>query len=462
MSKPQTVRAQQASVSDGAWRALGHGVDGFERDAVVLLTGNDLGALAAIALGVAHSAGAQRRVAIFDLAGAFGREDDDGLTLAFRDGRSLNALARPIEATSLEHFLVPRGPGEVDATFARHERWPRLIEGFRATGSLLVILATDRHGPASTTRPVRAHGGLTDEFAAIADRALVARVRHGLPTLEPFAPRRTDDVDGETGNASPIAALPSVETERVLPRTTPTIPGRLQVDPYSQPAPPPRKWERRIVIVVLVGAALAGEWIWSNGRPAEDDSALSLPATLAAREPAPTPEAVDVPGVVNPEDAGRAAMWGVELRVTNDRAVAYYILDQHASVPAATISPLWVSGDPVAWHSIIAGATRTREEAVNFRTSLRRTGVIDQEEGVIAEVPFALRIASGLKPSEALDRVDALAADSVPAYALRDDDGTAAIYAGAFTRPEQSVHLLVQLRRMNLDPVFAYRVGRTY
>jgi hypothetical protein len=220
-----------------------------------------------------------------------------------------------------------------------------------------------------------------------------------------------------------------------------------------------------VVLIVLVAGALGGEWIWSRGRVAADDNLVSLPSALAAEANSAglgAPDTLTVPNVVNPQDADRAAIWGVELRVTNDRDDARFWMEQHGSLPAATVSPLWVELDPLPWHSVIAGAARTRDEAVDFRTALRRAGVIDYEDGVIARVPFALRIEAGLAPAQAQTRVGQLRADSIDAYALRDNDGTAAVYTGAFALPEQSVHLLVELRRKNLNPVFAYRVGRTY
>jgi hypothetical protein len=383
----------------------------------------------------------------------------------------------------MEHFLVPRGPISVEPEFARHERWPRLIEGFRATGSLLLLLVSDAERATARRTRVRRSDSLLDGLAEFADQVLIATERGGVAQLEPLAapanahaaPVSVAPDAGATPNlASPIASLPivthepAVEAERVLPRTTPTTAARTQTartQTARTPARPVRRWERRVALVVLVAGAVTGEWIWSRGKPAADDDAVSLPVALAAELAPPAASGVDgatIPNVVNPEDADRAAVWGVELVITNDRNEARYWIEQYATLPAATVSPLWAEGDPLPWYSIIAGASATRADALQLRTSLRRTGVIDLDEGVIARVPYAVRVHAGLAPDAARARATELAADSVPAYALRADDGTAAVYAGAFALPEQAIHLLDDLRRRNLEPVFAYRVGRTY
>ena len=49
-----------------------------------------------------------------------------------------------------------------------------------------------------------------------------------------------------------------------------------------------------------------------------------------------------------------------------------------------------------------------------------------------------------------------------PVYALRQSDGTAHLYAGAFEFPEQAVLFAESLRAAGLTPVLVYRKGRVF
>lgn len=123
------------------WQSAGVALGPLTDVHVLLLAGESPVALGAVARGVASAVPPGRRIAVFDLAGAFGLGDPDGLVRALREGRSLNALARPLEGGARERFVVRRGPGTLDTTVAENERWPRLVQGFRAAGALLLIAA---------------------------------------------------------------------------------------------------------------------------------------------------------------------------------------------------------------------------------------------------------------------------------------------------------------------------------
>jgi hypothetical protein len=58
------------------------------------------------------------------------------------------------------------------------------------------------------------------------------------------------------------------------------------------------------------------------------------------------------------------------------------------------------------------------------------------------------------------ERLQALAAKDVTAYALMQDDKSARIYVGAFQTPQQSTLAATALRVAGLTPVLAYRTGR--
>jgi hypothetical protein len=384
----------------------------LEKISVLVVAGDDARSLASAARAAASATAADRRVAIFDLAGAFGPDDPDGLVLAFQDGRSLNALARLLDNESSDRFLVPRGPGPISAAAASHERWPRLVEGFRSTGALLII-----------TVPMGLPGA--DAFSRIADRTVTV---------------------GDAGPTGHEAAT------RQLPRT-------------------PRRWPRLTVAAVAVVVLAGGSWMLLGRHPgtafapargeARADSA-PVPALRSASKTAPAPVPMALPQVVNPSDSSRASVWSVELVATNDRTDANFRLAEHGTLPAGTISPVLLGGDAAPWYRVVAGACVDRTAAESLRATLRRTGTLDGNAGLVARLPYALRLDTALTPAVARERVTQYSKRGVAAYALMDDAGHATIYAGAFASPEQTVVLIAELQSAGMAPDLAFRVGRTY
>jgi hypothetical protein len=200
-------------MSEPNWRSIGAALAPFDDTVALLLVADSPVTLAALARGVAGAVQPDRRVAVFDLAGAFGLDEPDGLVNAFHDGRSLNALARPFDDGSHERFVVPRGHGALDAALATHERWPRLVEGFRAAGALLVIVAPVDFDSRSL-------------LVQLADRALRAVVREGVASVVPL-PKRAP--------VSPLAPAPQAVPGRAPPALSPhTI---ADAPPASAPLP---------------------------------------------------------------------------------------------------------------------------------------------------------------------------------------------------------------------------------
>jgi hypothetical protein len=58
--------------------------------------------------------------------------------------------------------------------------------------------------------------------------------------------------------------------------------------------------------------------------------------------------------------------------------------------------------------------------------------------------------------------VTAFVERGLPIYALRQPDGSATLYAGAFETPEQSTLLADALRASGLKPTLVYRTGRVF
>jgi hypothetical protein len=58
--------------------------------------------------------------------------------------------------------------------------------------------------------------------------------------------------------------------------------------------------------------------------------------------------------------------------------------------------------------------------------------------------------------------VNAYHVRGLPVYSLRQDDGTATLYAGAFARPEDATPLLGTFRASGEQPTVVYRTGRLF
>ncbi|GAC1464415.1 MAG: hypothetical protein PVSMB8_16900 [Vulcanimicrobiaceae bacterium] len=80
----------------------------------------------------------------------------------------------------------------------------------------------------------------------------------------------------------------------------------------------------------------------------------------------------------------------------------------------------------------------------------------------MVRVPFALLIADHVNGDSSESRVRAFLARGLPAYALRQLDGSARLYAGAFATPAQSWLLAQSLRLAGFTPTVAFRTGSTY
>ena len=489
------------------WRAAGAALAPLQDVTVLLLMGESNVALAAAARGTASAVPASRRVAVFDLAGAFGADDPDGLIPAFRDGRSLNALARPLSDAATERFVVHKGPGTIDPELASHPRWERLVEGFRSTGALLIIVLPQDFASARPLIPLAdrarrlvvvdgiaslVHLGGSNEPAApevlipvftlaptpiispavseeSAETALTAET---APTVETAPTAETTLLEGSPpseGDGSPLPRT-TVGDQQGMKRVriTPENPSHtVHLTPQSGRVV--RRNRRRAAIVFVAMLAIAavstGAWYRSRGRvriPARvTQQAESLAAMDSASRTGPA-DTLAIPAIVNPSDSLNAAQWSVEMVATNDRTDANLRLAEESTVPAGTLSPVLLGDDTAPWYKIIAGAFVDRTAAELLRRALRQVGTLDANAGIVSRVPFALRLDTDLAPSIAKARATAYATRGVPAYPLMVDDERATIYVGAFASAEQSVLLLAELRKAGLNPQLAYRVGRTY
>jgi hypothetical protein len=215
-------------------------------------------------------------------------------------------------------------------------------------------------------------------------------------------------------------------------------------------------------VLLIAGLAVSGRLPWL--RSAESDSS-TVAAAAPAAEPAPLPPAdtITLGAVVNPGDSAIAADFSVELVAANTLTSANSRLALRGELlPAPTVAPVLLGADGRPWYRALAGAWREREEAQSYLATLRARGLVRQEVGRVLRVPFALRLAEGVRREDASALVRTWTDRGIPAYALLQDDGSASVFAGAFETSGQSVLLALSLRDLGTEPVVAFRTGRTF
>ncbi|MFL5578242.1 MAG: SPOR domain-containing protein, partial [Gemmatimonadaceae bacterium] len=166
--------------------------------------------------------------------------------------------------------------------------------------------------------------------------------------------------------------------------------------------------------------------------------------------------------LVNPGDSAQAARYSVQLVAANTLEGAYTKRREAGWLPAATISPMTVAPQGVRWFRLTVGAYVDRPSAEAYMATLRNRGKLAADAGTVVEVPFAVLLDSMVPASGAPRRVSAYLARGLPAYGLRQDDGTARIFAGAFETAFQATLLADKLKANGLAPVVAYRTGRPF
>ncbi|MDQ3997023.1 MAG: hypothetical protein M3303_08385, partial [Gemmatimonadota bacterium] len=227
---------------------------------------------------------------------------------------------------------------------------------------------------------------------------------------------------------------------------------------------------------VALTLVLAGFGVWIAQRPLDQsaqrhtappsDSARNAVAVVgtgasmvAAGAVGPAPRAAATPA--NPRDSARASAWSVELKSFATQAGAVMELEAQQSVlPAATFAPM-VDGD-VRWFPLIGGAYPDSAGAAALLSTLRQHGMLRTNWGAVKRRPLALMIHSRIGSDTVAKTVTEYVERGLPIYALRQADGSATLYAGAFETPEQATLLAESLRASGLAPTLVYRTGRVF
>lgn len=436
-------RKRPAATTPNPWEEEGRRLAPlFSSVASAVVIGNDAEMAARVAVGIARVASLERRVAIADLTGASptlvalaGDGDAHGITDSFLYGVSLNAVARPAADGTPSLFVLPCGTeAVVPEDVLRSDRWQRLAAGFADAGALLLLVA--RAGtPALAALVVQ-----TDGAVSVADANIPLEWR----------------VIAQAGDRTPLAAVAALESAGT----------RRPWSPFSIAS--------AALLVVTILIAVASLWLGGSSQTARDR--LKAPPGAVTTVPAPRPEAtgaaagavppvdtVRVPDAVNPQDAGNAADFAVELVATNTATGAnLWLRERGAALPGVTVSPVLLGAGRTRWHKVLAGAWHERVAADSMLGALRAEGVLRDGAGAVVRVPFALLLEAGVPRGAAPARVAALVARGVPAYALVQDDDSVRLFAGAFETAAAAVPLDADLRAAGLAPQLAYRTGRTF
>jgi hypothetical protein len=425
-----------------AWEDAGRQIASlFGSYSAVVVTSSDPAAAAHVALGIARAEATHRRVVVGDLAGDIPSlrslvkdEDPHGITDSFLYGVSLNKIGYGVEGTE-NLYVMPSGTDpHIDEEILRSPRWTRVAAGFGEVGALLILVAPwDSKGL----------GDLIDKL----DGAVLVK-----------------DAD-----------LPAAPTALVLARVaspTPTL--KIPLNRISARA---ANWKQHrwfypalgaiaLVLIASFGLALVLARVGQSRRQPVRVVAKAPPAPAPTPPPPrPPPETLYVAPPANVNDSASAAAFTVELLVANTAEGAnLFVRKNGAALPAAAVSPVPIDLERSKWYKVTAGAYTRRYQADSLLRALRNSGVLSDSAGTVTTAPLALVVDSVPTQGGIVDAVraavDKYTARELPVYALMQDDGGALIYAGAFSRADQSAELIRTLRGAGLKPVLVYRTGR--
>jgi hypothetical protein len=433
----------------------------------IVVIGSDPVSTSEVALGIARVQAQRRRVAVGDVFGeapplqALVRNDDPhGLVDSFLFGVSLNRIAAPVPDSG-DLFIMPTGvaPIDYDELFV-HPRWSRLVAGFREAGALLVLVA-----PASAAH-LRDLVDTTDGAVIVGDVVPPEiSVKQSLAWLRPVK-------RGKPTSPTPVAPEVAVE-EGVAP----------QRDPRRVLA----GWAAGIVLTLLIASAIfwfarapfasdrkarvgvagnsAVAATVTGGGLSPDSARLALVDSLrrdsVARAIASAPGADSFPLLIpaNPADSTAASAWAVRLEQTNTKSGA--ILDlrgRFETVPAGTYG----FDLRTRFFLLVAGAYPTRAGADSLLVQLRANRILAPSLGSVTSLPFAFLVQADVPVTDVPSRLARFAARGQPVYALRQPNGAAHLYFGAYESPRQAALAVPTVREAGLTPTLVYRIGRVF
>jgi hypothetical protein len=406
----------------------------------VVVTSSDPVAASHVALGIARAEAAHRRVVVGDLVGDTDSlrslvkdENPHGITDSFLYGVSLNKIGYAVEGSE-NLYVMPSGTDpQIDEEILRSVRWTRVAAGFGEVGALLLLVASwDSKGLGDLIDKLDGAVLVKDTDLPAAPNSLVlARVASPTPTLK-------------------------IPLHRISARAASWKQHR-----WFYPA----LGAISLLLIASVGLALMLARVGRAARQPARVVAKAAPPAAPTPPPArPPPETLYVAAPANVNDSASAAAFAVELLVANTAEGAnLFVRKNGAALPAAAVSPVAIDLERSKWYKVTAGAYTRRYQADSLLRALRNTGILTDSAGSVTTAPLALVVDSVPTQGGIVDAVrgavDKYTARGLAVYALMQNDGGALIYAGAFSRADQSAELIRTLRGAGLKPVLVYRTG---
>lgn len=411
---------------EGAGRQAAVALRGFSS---VIVTSDDIIAAAHAAIGIALSESAHRLVMVADLGGdtpplqSLTRDDDPhGVYDSFEFGTSFVRIAREVEGAK-NFYVMPSGTESPAAErILSSPRWTRFASEF-ATADELLLLVVPSNAP-----------GLSNLAAQVDGVVLV-----GIQRLD---------------------SAPAANILAKIPHPAIVAPPKIDLAPKKEELP-----LRRIGLIaaalLAVGIA-AGALIGRSSKEEPTEQAIA-PADSAAVDSAQPRRPVVTAS--NPGDSASAPQFSVFISASNTLEGANLEMKSYGSaLPAATISLVPIGDTEAIWYKIYAGVYDDSTEADRLLATLRRRRALPDSGEAVLRAPLALLIdsipAQAGMTSRIREKIQALSEKDIKAYALRQTDGSARIYAGAFVTPDESTLAATALRVAGLTPVLVYKTGR--
>jgi len=361
-------------------------------------------------------------------------EDPHGITDSLLYGVSLNKIGYAVEGTE-NLYVMPSGTDpHIDEEILRSARWTRVAAGFGEAGALLLLVAPwDSKGLNDLIDKIDGAVLVKDtDLPAAPNSVVLARVASPTPTLK-------------------------IPLHRISARAASWKQHRWFYPALGAIA---------LLLIASVGLALMLARVGRGARqPARVVTKAAPPAPAPTPPPPrPPPETLYVAPPANVNDSASAAAFTVELLVANTAEGAnLFVRKNGAALPAAAVSPVAIDLERSKWYKVTAGAYTRRYQADSLLRALRNSGILTDSSGSVTTAPLALVVDSVPTQGGIVDAVrgavDRYTARGLAVYALMQNDGGALIYAGAFSRADQSAELIRTLRGAGLKPVLVYRTG---
>jgi hypothetical protein len=244
----------------------------------------------------------------------------------------------------------------------------------------------------------------------------------------------------------------------------------------------PEPWWKRLPIAPIPAAiglvlalGLGGLGIWLAARPlASGHEPLSVQrrrtaaaagtvgSTLDSLRPSDSAGAASAAllAPANPSDSLGAAAFAVVIARFNTLSGAQaWLQSQARDLPSPTFAPQVIRGE--TWYRALAGSFPARAQADSFLAVLSAKGLSRLDSNNVVRAPFAFLVDS-VKAQAVPGMLKYFADRGQPVYALRQADGSARLYAGAFESREQAALYVDAIRTSGIRPVLVYRIGRVY